>query len=128
MPGVFDRLQKALDLDKREEGISPLDIASLPPNLRKIMRLMVREVQMSYLELCQAVEEMPEESRLSQPELDAALRELTVQGWLIKRGEGERLSYQVNLRRRPPSKIAQGIWSMLDDRIGKTKEEQKPDA
>ena len=128
MPGVFDRLQKAMDLAKHEEGISPLDIASLPPNLRKIMRLMVREVQMSYVELCQAVAEMPEENRINQPDLDAALRELTVQGWLIRRGEGERVSYQVNLRRRPPSKIAQGIWSILDDRIGKTKEEPKPDA
>ena len=121
MPGVFDRLQKTLDLAKREEGISPLDIASLPPNLRKIMRLMVREVQISYIDLCQIASEMPEKDRISQPDLDAALLELTVQGWLIRRGEGERASIQVNLRRRPPSKIAQGIWAVLDERIGKKK-------
>ena len=46
MTGVFDRLQKQLDIRKREEGISALELRDLPSNLRKIMRLLLREVVM----------------------------------------------------------------------------------
>jgi hypothetical protein len=120
MPGVFDRLQKRLDLEKRDEGISPLEIASLPPNLRKIMRLMLREVQIRYVDLCNAVAEMPEENRLSRADLDAALKELTAQNWLICRGEGDYVNYQVNLRRKAGSKIAQGVWANLNLKISQT--------
>ena len=47
MPGVFDRLNKAIEIKKKMEGISALDLIDLPPLLRKIMRLMLREIKMS---------------------------------------------------------------------------------
>ena len=59
---VFDTLQKKLQVDKREQGISTLEIASLPPNLRKIMRLMLREVQLPYNEICTYLESLPDRS------------------------------------------------------------------
>jgi DNA-binding transcriptional ArsR family regulator len=121
MPGVYDRLQKKLELEKREEGISPIEIAGLPPNLRKLMRLLVRESLIFYKDLLVKVGEMPERDRLTKSELDEALQELTRQGWLISRGEGERINYQVNLRRRAGSKIAQGIWAKLDEKIAESK-------
>jgi hypothetical protein len=48
MPGVFDRLNKEIENKQQEGGITPLDLAELPPALRKIMRLMLRELQMNY--------------------------------------------------------------------------------
>ena len=117
MSGVFDRLHKRLELEKRDEGISPLELASLPPPLRKIMRAMLREVEILYLDMITLVEDWPEKDRMPRGELDAALQTLTVQGWLIRRGEGERVRYQVNLRRKAPSKVAQGIWAALNDTI-----------
>ncbi len=117
MSGVFERLHQRMELEKREEGISVLDLADLPPNLRKIMRFMLREVEILYLDLVNQVAEWPERDRMPRAEMDSALHTLTVQGWLIRRGEGERVRYQVNLRRKAPSKVAQGIWGALDARL-----------
>ncbi len=117
MSGVFDRLQKKLDVQKHEQGISPLEIAQLPSNLRKIMRLMLREVDMKYSNICKAIQELPENNRLTTPELDDALRALTEGNWLIKSGEGEFLSYKVNLRRKAGSGLDKDIWTALNERI-----------
>ena len=125
---IFDRLQKQLDIQKREQGISALDIADLPPNLRKIMRLMLRELVMKYSELVQAVEAMPAANRLSQKELDSALKTLVEQNWLVRYGSGELMSYKVNLRRRAGSQLGQDIWSALGDRIAKSKKSEQDTA
>lgn len=117
MPGVFDRLNKEIKDKQKEGGISPLDLAKLPPPLRKIMRLMLRELQMSYPRMCEVVESMPESDRLTRDELDSALSNLTDQFWLIRIGEKEKAIYKVNLRRKEGSRLAAGIWSALDNKL-----------
>ncbi len=119
MPGVFDRLNKEIEDKQQEGGITPLDLADLPPALRKIMRLMLRELQMNYPSLCEAVDEMPEKERLTRDELQDALSTLTSQSWLIRIGEGEKAIYKVNLRRKAGSTLAAGIWSSLDEKLKK---------
>ncbi|MBN1149165.1 MAG: hypothetical protein JXA78_18035 [Anaerolineales bacterium] len=122
MSSVFDRLQKQLEIQKREEGISALDLADLPPEMRRIMRLMLREVVMKYTDLCKAVEAMPAAQRLSRNELDSALKTLVEQNWLLRFGQAEMVSYKVNLRRKAGSQLGKDIWSALDSRIGADKE------
>ena len=117
MPGVFDRLNKEIQDKQQEGGITPLDLAGLPPALRKIMRLMLRELQMTHPRLCEAMDSMPEAERLTRDELQAALSALTQQFWLIRIGEGEKAIYKVNLRRRQGSTLASGIWSSLDSKL-----------
>ena len=117
MPGVFDRLNKEIQDKQKEGGITPLDLAGLPPALRKIMRLMLRELQMSYLMLCEAMDSMPEADRLTPDDLQDTLTTLTQQFWLIRIGEGDKAIYKVNLRRREGSKLAAGIWSSLDEKL-----------
>lgn len=117
MPGVFDRLNKEIQDKQQEGGITPLDLAGLPPALRKIMRLMLRELQMAYPGLCEAVDAMPEADRLSRDDLQDALSTLTQQAWLIRIGDGEKAIYKVNLRRKEGSKLAAGIWSSLDEKL-----------
>jgi len=46
---------------------------------------------------------------------------LTKQSWLISRGEGDSLNYQVNLRRKSGSSLAKSFWTQLDDRIAAQK-------
>jgi hypothetical protein len=121
MPGVFDRLQNQLNIRKREEGISPLDIADLPPELRKVMRLMLREVVMKYTDLCASVAASDARNRLSQHDLDTSLDKLVEQNWLRRRGEGELMTYQVNLRRKAGSSLDTDIWSALEGRMGASK-------
>ena len=117
MPGVFDRLNKEISDKNQEGGITPLDLVGLPPALRKIMRLMLRELQMSYPRLCEAVDAMPSEERLSRDDLSEALSTLSEQFWLIRIGDGEKAIYKVNLRRREGSKLAAGIWGALDSKL-----------
>lgn len=117
MPGVFDRLNKEIQDKQKEGGITPLDLADLPPALRKIMRLMLRELQMNYPRLREVMESVPEAERLSRDELDAALSSLTEQFWLIRIGTGEKAIYKVNLRRKEGSKLAAGLWTKLDERL-----------
>ncbi|MBL8091851.1 MAG: hypothetical protein KF758_02800 [Anaerolineales bacterium] len=123
MPGVFDRLEKEIKVRQQQDGITALDLVDLPPALRKIMRLMLRELQMSYPRLREAMESMPETDRLTPDQLDAALSNLTQQFWLTHIGEGEKAIYKVNLRKKTGSTLAAGIWSSLDTKLkGKPKE------
>ncbi|MDP1545960.1 MAG: hypothetical protein Q8L87_08050, partial [Anaerolineales bacterium] len=117
MPGVFDRLNKEIENKQQEGGITPLDLAELSPALRRIMRLMLRELQLSHPRLCEIVDAMPEKDRLSRSELDEALATLTQQYWLVRIGDGEKAIYKVNLRRRTGSTLAAGIWSALDSKL-----------
>lgn len=117
MPGLFDRLNKEIKDKQKDGGISPLDIAALPPSLRKIMRLMLRELSMGYPRIREVVDAMPETDRLTRDELDSALSDLTEQFWLIRIGEKEKAVYKVNLRRKEGSKLSAGIWSALDSKL-----------
>ena len=117
MPGLFDRLDNEIKESQKDGGISPLDIAKLPPSLRKIMRVMLRELQMSYPRMCEVMDTMPEQDRLTRTELDSALSNLTEQFWLTRIGEREKAIYKVNLRRKEGSTLAAGIWSSLDSKL-----------
>ena len=117
MPGVFDRLNKEIQDKQQEGGITALDLADLPPALRKIMKLMLRELQMNYPRLHEAMDAMPEGDRLTRDDLNEALATLTQQYWLIRIGEGEKAIYKVNLKRKAGSTLAGGIWSSLNDRL-----------
>jgi uncharacterized protein YllA (UPF0747 family) len=117
MSGVFDRLQKQIDDKRKENGISVLDLAELPPSLRKIMQLMLRQVQMNSAQLHAAIDQFPEEERLTSANLDEALKKLSDQAWLIQIGEGERAIYKVNLRRKAGSRLSETIWQNLDSKL-----------
>jgi predicted transcriptional regulator len=119
MAGIFDRLQKRIDEVRKEGGISVLDLASLPPALRKLMRLMLRQTKMHYSQLLAAIDQFPEGEALTRPSLDEALSRLTDQGWLIRIGDGEHAIYKVNLRRRAGSKLSTSIWQDLDSKLKK---------
>jgi hypothetical protein len=117
MAGVFDRLQKQLDETRKEGGMSLLDLADLPPALRKIMRLMLRQTKMNYAQLLAATDLLPEADRLARADLDEALSKLSESAWLVKIGEGERAIYKVNLRDRAGSKLPANIWQNLDSKL-----------
>jgi len=117
MTGIFDRLQRKIEDNKQRSGITALDLADLPPTLRKLMRVMLRELELNYLRLLEVMEAMSHEERLSQTELNQALDTLTAQLWLTRLGEGERAIYKVNLKRRSASSLPTGIWSTLDAKL-----------
>ena len=117
MSGIFDRLQERINDKSKEGGITVLDIADLPPALRKTMRLMLKQLQMSYPQLCNVMEQLPEGERLTRTQLDKALEKLTEQAWLIQIGEGVHAIYKVNLRRKAGSKLGDSLWQRLDAKL-----------
>jgi len=117
MAGTYDRLQEKIDDKRKEGGITALDLADLPPALREIMRLMLRQLQMSYPQLCEAMDTLPQEEQLMRANLDDALQQLSDQAWLIQIGKGERAIYKVNLRRKAGSKLGESIWQTLDAKL-----------
>lgn len=119
MAGVFDRLQSKIEDKQKEGGITALDLADLSPSLRKIMRLMLRRLQLSYPQLCAAMEEMPEAERMPRGDLNKALDTLYEQAWLVRLGQGEKAIYKVNLRPKSGSTLASGIWNSLDEKLKK---------
>lgn len=114
--GVFDQLHRQLGADDEDRGISPLDLAELSPPARKIMRYMLREVEMYYTDLVEWVDGWPEEERLTHEELDQILSDLASDQWLIKMGD-ENILYEANLRRKRPSSLAKTLWANLDSKI-----------
>ena len=117
MAGVYDRLQKQIDDKQQEGGITALDLADLPPALRKIMRHMLRQLQLSYPQLCEAMDALSKEERPSRQDLDEALKTLSQQAWLIRIGEGEEAIYKVNLRRKAGSSLDNSIWQGLESKL-----------
>jgi hypothetical protein len=111
---------------RHELGISVMEIATLPPALIKILRLVLRQSEISYPALCDQVAMLRDADPLSQAELDVALDTLCAQGWVI-RSDAHSPTYRVNLRRKassargerhpggkPASDMGRKIWAALD--------------
>lgn len=125
MSDLFDRLQNELEIRAKEDGITPLDLAELPTPLRRIMRKMLREIELDKNAIAKIFDELPAEERKEVKNLDNALKILTKQGWLIALGERGSTSYKVNLRRKRGSELAADIFNKLDERLSQ-RQEQDP--
>lgn len=125
MTGVFDRLQQKIELEKQEAGITPLDIAELPDQYRKLLKIILREAEMTFTEIQESIKKVHDIKDLNEADLIAALTELTKQMWLIRRGDGDRVRYEVNLRRKAGSGLSGNIWSALDSRLDEQAKKRK---
>lgn len=125
MSGLFDRLQQEVDKARANRGMGPADLLTLPLPQRRVMRLLLREVQMSYPEIITAVSHLPPAQYLTIAELDDSLTQLTQNGWLIRMGQDELITYRVDLRRKPGSKIASGMWNTLEKRLKEQQNKQE---
>jgi len=117
MSGLFDRLRSELEKRHRGEGIRPTDLLTLPPAQRRVMKLLLREVQLSYPEIETAVSTLPEKQRLTSAQIEITLAELTEAGWIIRMGQDELITFRVNLRRKSGSQVAQDMWGSLAKRL-----------
>jgi hypothetical protein len=109
-----------------EGGISALDLADLPAVQRKIMRLMLREVQATDAALRQMMDAQPEDERLSSADFDQGLAWLSEHHWLIREVVEQEARYKVNFRRkagraspesgrrRGPGAAIKAIWEALE--------------
>ena len=119
---LFDNLKSQIEKQKKNEGIRPTDLLTLAPPLRRVMKLLLREVQMAYPDICEAIEKLPASQALTRETLDNALSELTESGWLIRMGQDKLITYKANLRYKPASKLQHGMWGALDKQLKQRKD------
>lgn len=117
MPGLFERLQQRLG-DEEPGGITPLDLADLPPDQKAIMLTLLRDQAGSAQGVTGDALRSKLEARVA--DFDTVLGDLERLGWLIVSGEAPNLHYRVNLRaKRPGQSGATSLWAILSDRIAK---------
>jgi hypothetical protein len=97
-----------------DEGLSPAELAELPPpDLRKVVLLVLREVQVSNAKISETMTTLSEDQRMSQAEVDTAVDALCKRGLLVRFEDGETILYRVNLRRRSGGQVIQNILQAL---------------
>ncbi len=124
---LFDPSGGQSEQNDQDNGLAAIDLLELPTALYRIMRLMLRHVEMDFAQLWKVIEALPEAERLTKAEAEEALRSLIEQHWLIKTDMANLTTYRVNFRRKignvhsaftPRAKkgrsLPQGIWDALD--------------
>ncbi len=94
-------------------GFNVVDFMSLPAIERSVVRLIMRHVNVTYPQLCEAVATLPIEKRIDQSRLNSALAHLIRTRWLIQQVDEQRVIYRVNTLGRPGSQN-QDLWDSLD--------------
>lgn len=117
MSSLFDDLRRKIEEDAGKAGISAWELAQLPAAQRRVIRLILREVQMAYPELRRAIARLPREQRIETQELDQTLARLIEKAWLIRMGQGQLITYRVNLRQKAGSRLGASIWQRLDQHL-----------
>lgn len=97
--------EKPSDPQEKAGGMSTLDLVNMPPSIRRVTRIMLSKPRMTYQELCEAVEGLPEGKRLTRKELDEALETLLSMDWLTRTQEEGVVVYQIEVRRKAGSDV-----------------------
>lgn len=118
MSSLFDELRRKIEKDAGKAGISAWDLAQLTAAQRRVIRLILRDVQMAYPDLRRAIAGLPPEQRIATQELEETLNGLVEKAWLIRMGQGQLITYRVNLRRKAGSRLGANIWQRLDRHLG----------
>jgi len=125
---ALDQVQNSPQLpDKDSDGIKASYLLDLPPQQRRVMRLLLRHAELTLDDLRKALDALPEAERLTSDEIDSAIKVLIEQNWLIRLEANAVVSYKANFqrktasdsenpapRRRSASPVARGVWDALE--------------
>jgi hypothetical protein len=136
MSGIYEQLKSQLgDGFDPKAGFSTLDMIHFPAPVRRIIRIVMRRMEVSLEDLNKAIQELPEEKRPSQEEVDESLAAMIKVGWL-EQTEREGVSYYridmgkkagSEVTRASPSQKTQSTMSKLWDTVDEAAQEgEKP--
>jgi hypothetical protein len=80
------------------DGFSTTDFLNTNPALNRMIKLFLHKRKMSYKEISEKIEALPEDKRLSREELDDTLKSLIEMAWLETTEEDGVLYYTVNMK------------------------------
>jgi len=110
MAGIFDRLQAEIEAREKAQGISPVDLLDLSPELRRIVNLITRRGEMSLAELVLELDMKPSEAK----QLLNSLVEKGILKAFEVRGE---LRYKTYFARRRRREVPLNIWEALSEKV-----------
>jgi hypothetical protein len=64
------------------------------------MRIILREIEVSYGALCDGIGKLPKADQLSRDDMDSTLRDLLQKEWLVELDVNNQKVYKANLRRK----------------------------
>lgn len=76
-------------------GIKPTDLLALPPDERKVMRVVLRHHALTRPGIADVIESLPAEERIPPYAVDAALRALIERGWVLQQVESGGVYYRI---------------------------------
>ena len=118
MSTIRDQLNKHFDKADEDGGLSTLALLNLPKAVNRVIRVFLRNKQITYDDLQKAIAEMPEDSRLSKEDLDEMIAVLMEREWLEKSEFDGKTAYGINLR---PTSMSPSAKREATDEIGKGK-------
>ena len=107
--GIFDHMQKEIDSREDREGITPADLLSLSPPLRRLLTRIMRE---EGLTAEAAAGQLEEDESGAQEMLDG----LVEKGYLERVEQDDGWVYRVRFAQRRGRELPAGIWSALGQR------------
>ncbi len=108
--GLFDRLQSEMETRQRVEGITPMDLLDVSPDLRNVIHHIARRGEMNLTEIVFELDLRPSEAR-------ALLETLVEKGYLRAfEVQGEQ-RYKTFFTRRRGRELPLNIWETLGSRL-----------
>jgi hypothetical protein len=116
MASSSSNLQNYMQQESRRIGFSA-DTHGFPANQNTVLQLLSQPKEMPYQQLCKAVEDLPENERLTQSQLDGTLYELIRMGYLTSFMENGDVVYMLQVeigKKPPPQRHEQRLMRKLD--------------
>lgn len=96
-----------------DNGFNIVDFMDLPNYERCVVRLILRESEVTYPQLVEAITTLPDDQQQECDRLDEALEHLIASQWIIHESDGEERRYRVAMYKRNTSSRL-GKWDSLE--------------
>ena len=101
--------------ESSSSGINPYELPNMPIEQRKILQLILRKREVSFSDLMDYIDTLPENERMDATRLDQTLEQLSQGKHIICVVEGEETTYKANMRLKSGRNVMlKGIWDVLD--------------
>ena len=114
--GIFDHIQSEIKAQEKQEGITPADLFTLSPPLRKLMNHITRQGEVTAASAAEHLQESP-------VNVDQMLNALVEKGYLEREKQEKEWVYRTRFARKRGRVIPVGIWSALGQGTPTTSEE-----
>lgn len=110
MANLFDKLQSEIEGREQQAGISPADLLTLSPELRKVIKTLMRSGTLNLEEIASRVD-------LPSDEVQGLMDALSERGYVTLVEADEEARYKVTLTHKRGRELPLNIWENLDSKL-----------